>query len=50
MQSVAACPDCNGTGKTIKNKCSACGGSGYKSSDETLEINIPKGIQTGQQK
>ena len=49
MQRVGTCPDCKGTGKTIKNKCNSCGGSGYKSIDETIEINVPKGIQTGQQ-
>ena len=49
MQRVGSCPDCNGTGKTIKNRCTNCGGSGYKTVDETIEINIPKGIQTGQQ-
>ena len=49
MQRVGTCPDCNGTGKIIKTKCQNCGGSGYKSVDETIDINIPKGIQTGQQ-
>ena len=49
MQRVGTCPDCNGTGKTIKNRCLSCNGSGYKSIDETIDINIPKGIQTGQQ-
>ena len=49
MQRVGTCPDCGGTGKTIKNKCTSCSGSGYKSINETIDINIPKGIQTGQQ-
>ena len=49
MQRVGTCPDCNGTGKTIKNKCSSCSGSGYKSITETIDISIPKGIQSGQQ-
>lgn len=49
MQQVTACPECKGTGKSIKNKCSECSGSGYKTVNETIDINIPKGIQTGQQ-
>ena len=49
MQRVGTCPDCNGVGKTIKNKCTTCSGSGYKTIDETIDINVPKGIQSGQQ-
>ena len=28
-QSIQACPQCRGTGKIIKEKCSACLGNGY---------------------
>ena len=49
MQSVVDCPDCNGTGKQIKNKCPHCGGSGYINRKETVEVNIPAGINSGQQ-
>ena len=49
MQSVVNCPDCHGTGKIITNKCSECGGLGYISATEKVEINIPAGISTGQQ-
>ncbi|MDO4500034.1 MAG: molecular chaperone DnaJ [Erysipelotrichaceae bacterium] len=49
MQTVADCPDCNGTGKRIKAKCSECNGKGYKNVKEKVEVNIPAGIASGQQ-
>jgi molecular chaperone DnaJ len=47
-QSVQTCPDCRGTGKVIKDKCTACYGSGYVSKKKRLEVNIPAGIDEGQ--
>lgn len=49
METQASCPTCNGTGKTIKNKCSACGGKGYKKTKIKIDVNIPAGINDGQQ-
>lgn len=49
MQSESTCPYCGGSGKLIKNKCSTCGGKGYQKVKKDVEINIPSGIQTGQQ-
>lgn len=49
MQSEQECPHCHGTGKIINHKCSDCGGSGYKKVTENLSINIPSGINNGQQ-
>ena len=49
MQSVGECPDCYGTGKTIKNRCTKCSGSGYNNVKESVEVNIPAGISSGQQ-
>ncbi len=48
IQSVQACPDCRGTGKIIKDKCTACYGSGFVSTKKRLEINVPAGIDNGQ--
>ena len=49
MQSQSECPDCNGTGKKITKPCSKCHGKGYVKKSVEVEINIPAGIQSGQQ-
>lgn len=48
MVSEAICPDCGGTGKRIKNKCSKCGGKGTNRETRTIDVDIPGGIETGQ--
>ena len=48
VRNVQPCPDCNGTGKIIKEKCPDCYGTGYISSKKTIEVNIPAGIDNGQ--
>lgn len=42
------CKNCNGTGKEIKEKCSECGGNGYKKVTSTISVNVPAGIDDGQ--
>lgn len=42
------CKDCNGTGKIIKEKCSTCGGKGYKKVQKTIRVKVPAGIDNGQ--
>ena len=49
MQSQSECPDCGGTGKKITKPCSKCHGKGYVKKSVEVEINIPAGIQSGQQ-
>lgn len=48
VRNVQACPDCNGTGKVIKDKCPDCHGTGYISSRKKLSVTIPAGIDNGQ--
>lgn len=47
MQTQSPCPHCNGEGKIIKNKCPKCGGEGTVSGSETIEVNIPAGVDNG---
>lgn len=48
VRNVQACPDCQGTGKVIKEKCPDCRGTGYISSRKKLAVVIPAGIDSGQ--
>ena len=48
MQSMQTCPECNGTGKIIREKCSDCGGTGFVSSRKKISVTIPAGIDNGQ--
>ena len=49
MQTVSTCPTCNGEGSIITNKCTACKGEGRVYGEETVNINIPAGVQEGMQ-
>ena len=48
IRNSQVCPDCGGTGKTIKEKCPDCHGSGYISSRKKIQVSIPPGIDNGQ--
>lgn len=41
------CPDCRGSGEKASEKCSDCKGLGYNESKDSIEINIPEGVDTG---
>lgn len=47
MQTQTECPACNGEGQVIKDKCTACGGTGVVKGEEVVEIKIPAGVQDG---
>lgn len=38
IRNSQVCPDCGGTGKTIKEKCPDCHGSGYISSRKKIQV------------
>ncbi|MGM0552853.1 MAG: molecular chaperone DnaJ [Pseudomonadota bacterium] len=41
------CPRCQGSGKMIPNPCRACDGTGRKQEQNTLDVKIPAGVDTG---
>lgn len=47
-RTVSACPDCGGSGKIIKYKCSNCAGSGFVKSKKKIQVAVPAGIDNGQ--
>ena len=49
MQTQKTCPECRGEGKTFKEICSSCNGEGRVQKQKTLSINVPAGIDTGNQ-
>lgn len=49
MQTTITCPTCNGSGQTIKANCSKCKGEGRIYGEETIEIEIPAGVEEGMQ-
>lgn len=49
MQTVSVCPECNGEGKIIKEKCSVCAGEGRVQGEEIITVNIPPGVRQDMQ-
>lgn len=47
MQSQAECPECEGTGKTISERCTYCNGEGVVRKEEQISFNIPAGVSDG---
>jgi molecular chaperone DnaJ len=41
------CPNCRGTGRTIRNPCRACRGSGQVQKERTLSVGVPAGVEEG---
>jgi molecular chaperone DnaJ len=48
MQTQRTCQRCSGRGKIIKNPCKNCNGKGRIRINKKLEVNIPSGIDEGQ--
>ena len=47
MSFAQTCPKCHGKGEKIRQKCPSCSGRGYHEEPETITINIPAGVDTG---
>ncbi len=41
------CPDCEGEGKIIKNRCRKCSGAGRIKAKKNLKVTIPQGVDNG---
>lgn len=48
VRNVQPCPECQGTGKVIKDKCPECRGTGFVSQRKKIKVSIPAGIDDGQ--
>ncbi|MBD5244386.1 MAG: molecular chaperone DnaJ [Barnesiella sp.] len=46
-QSAAVCPECNGDGKIISEKCHYCNGTGVEHKEQVVSFNIPAGVSDG---
>ena len=42
----SVCPDCGGSGRSIKEKCNDCKGKGVQRKETTVTIDIPAGVDT----
>lgn len=49
IQTKATCPECNGKGKSYKTRCNSCKGNGRIKVNKMLTIDIPAGIDNGEQ-
>jgi molecular chaperone DnaJ len=49
MQTTTACPDCEGEGRRISQKCQHCYGEGILKQDDVISIQIPAGVAEGMQ-
>ena len=49
FENVSTCPYCNGKGKVVKTKCPDCKGEGYIRKKINVDVNVPAGINSGQQ-
>lgn len=47
MTFAQTCPECKGQGKSIAQKCDSCRGKGFKTKNQTISINIPAGVDSG---
>jgi molecular chaperone DnaJ len=41
------CPTCHGRGEVIEKPCRSCGGEGRVDKPQTLEVNVPPGVDSG---
>lgn len=47
LATAAACPDCDGSGRTVADPCPDCRGEGRRPTQRTLGVDIPAGLEDG---
>lgn len=47
LRIATTCPVCRGQGKVVRRPCPTCEGSGVERQTETLQVNIPAGVEDG---
>jgi molecular chaperone DnaJ len=47
MVTEGICPQCQGRGQVVQDPCKSCRGSGTVRGEESLEINVPAGVSSG---
>lgn len=48
IETESTCPECGGSGKTFETVCPKCRGKKQVKANKTLEVEIPKGVNTGE--
>ena len=48
VQTMRTCQTCGGKGKTIRERCTKCSGSGFTRVTRTVTMNVPAGVDDGQ--
>ncbi|MBK7872525.1 MAG: molecular chaperone DnaJ [Saprospiraceae bacterium] len=49
MQTTVTCPTCGGAGTTVTANCPKCKGDGVVYGEETIDLEIPAGVEEGMQ-
>jgi molecular chaperone DnaJ len=47
IQQITTCPDCHGRGSIVEHPCPTCHGSGEVEQQESLTVNVPRGVEEG---
>jgi len=47
IRQTTGCPDCQATGKIIKDKCNVCHGDGTVIKEQVVDVDIPAGVSNG---